>query len=121
MASDGHKEIGVMESTLAGLGAMTAGAIMAGGTHFVASTKKLQEEGIDTKARLRAAPLALKALMWSTLLCAGMGAAGLVSWKLYGQETKAVAEVSPHHALQLAQQQREAVQKEFRTRLGLDA
>jgi len=39
------------------------GALAAGSGHFIGTAKKLQEEGIDPRARLNAFPMAVSALM----------------------------------------------------------
>lgn len=41
-----------------------AGAAIAGGTHYVATAKRLVEEGIDPTQRMKAMPVAVGAVFW---------------------------------------------------------
>ena len=46
-------------------GPCAAGAVAAGGTHFMSTAKKLTEEGVDPAARVRAMPLAVSAVRFA--------------------------------------------------------
>lgn len=75
--------------------------------HYQSTAKQLAEEGIPPAARLKALPLAARALGASTLMCAGFGAISLVAWNVLGLSSREVANVATFSdAVALAKQQR---------------
>ena len=49
----------VWTGVLAGVAALVGGALLTGSSHYAATGKALQEEGLDPKMRLRAVPVAV--------------------------------------------------------------
>jgi hypothetical protein len=47
---------------------LPAGALLAGGGHFLSTAKKLSEEGIDPGARVRALPIAVSSCNMSSFM-----------------------------------------------------
>jgi hypothetical protein len=90
--------------------------------HYLSTSKKLAEEGIDSAARLRAFPTAARALLLSTGLCAGFGSLVVFGvQRLYPQPIwKSSTEVSVPGAVELASRQRQAIKRVFRDRLGAE-
>eukprot|EP00891_Asterochloris_glomerata_P005350 jgi/Astpho2/5350/Aster-x0250 len=112
------KEVSPAQSIVSGLAAFLAGAAAAGGAHYSVTAKKLQEDGIDPRLRMKAMPIALRALALSTLACGTIGALGYMAVKHSGLQMKDTAAVSSlHDAIGLAQQQRELVREEFQKKL----
>lgn len=101
------RKITPFETGLIGAAVLAAGAFASGAAHYTSTAKKLTEEGIPAGARLRAFPLAARALGVSTVLCAAMGGAALAAWNFAGLESRPVAEVATFRdAVALARQQR---------------
>ena len=101
------RKITPFETGLIGAAVLAAGAFASGAAHYTSTAKKLTEEGIPASARLRALPLAARALAMSTILCAAMGGAALAAWNFIGLESRPVAEVATFRdAVALAKQQR---------------
>ena len=102
-----RRKITPLETGLIGAAVLAAGAFASGAAHYTSTAKKLTEEGIPASARLRALPLAARALGVSTILCTLMGGAALAAWNFAGLESRPVAEVSTFRdAIALAKQQR---------------
>lgn len=110
-----------------------AGAAIAGGTHYVATAKRLVEEGVAPTQRVKAMPVAvgfgllmlctdsskvlvanphllclqLRALGVSTVICTAVGAAAFFAFQQCGINAKPVADVaSLHETITLAKHQR---------------
>jgi len=119
MTDIAHKaqKVSPVHSTAAGLAAFIGGAAIAGGCHYVATAKRLAEEGIDPRQRVKAFPVAVKALGVSTIVCSTFGACAWFAMKQTGM-FKPVAEVASFHdTIAMAQQQRDAVAREFQKKL----
>ncbi|KAH7624018.1 hypothetical protein Ndes2526B_g01270 [Nannochloris sp. 'desiccata'] len=109
------------ETGLLGAAVLAAGAFASGAAHYTSTAKKLTEEGIPASARLRALPLAARALGVSTVLCAAMGGAALAAWHFAGLESRPVADVATFRdAVALAKQQRDIVRRELRSSLFVE-
>ncbi|KAL6768074.1 hypothetical protein ACKKBF_B37690 [Auxenochlorella protothecoides x Auxenochlorella symbiontica] len=109
------------QSALAGMGAALAGAMIGGGAHYMGTAKQLAEEGVDPRARLRALPVAAKALGASLVLCGIFAAGGVAMWRMLGMHMHPQAEVSSvAEAVDLIRQQREVISHEFRAKLLAD-
>jgi hypothetical protein len=112
------RKITPFETGLLGAAVLAAGAFASGAAHYTSTAKKLTEEGIPASARLKALPLAVRALGVSTILCAAMGGAALAAWHLAGLESRPVADVATFRdAVALAKQQRDIVRHELRSSL----
>ena len=110
-----HRQITPLQTSLLGATVLCAGAVLTATTHYTSTAKKLAEEGIAPAVRRKAFPVAAQALGVSTVLCAAMGGAALVSWHFLGLESRNVAEVATFSdAVVLAKQQR--VRKKERPR-----
>jgi hypothetical protein len=110
------RKITPLETGLLGAAVLAAGAFASGAAHYTSTAKKLTEEGIPASARLKAFPLAARALAVSTVLCAAMGGAALAAWHFAGLESRPVADVATFRdAVALAKQQRDIVRKELRS------
>lgn len=95
---------GIIGSTV-----LLATAVVTGVAHYISTTKPLMKDCITPEARLKAVPVALKALTASTMAVAGLGGMLLMSWKLFsgGRETKdSVAVSGLEEAIQYAEYQR---------------
>lgn len=57
------KEVSPAQSIVSGLAAFLAGAAAAGGAHYSVTAKKLQEDGIDPRLRMKAMPIAVSVLL----------------------------------------------------------
>ena len=57
------KEVSPAQSIVSGLAAFLAGAAAAGGAHYSVTAKKLQEDGIDPRLRMKALPIAVRILL----------------------------------------------------------
>ncbi|KAK9815699.1 hypothetical protein WJX72_008247 [[Myrmecia] bisecta] len=117
-AEEEHHAVSPVQSVAWGASAFLTGALVAGGAHYLGTAKRIQEEGIDRRMRLRAVPVAAKALALSTVMCGTLGLAGWYGLKHSGLQTKDVAEVSSvADAIALAQQQRDLVKREFQHKI----
>lgn len=95
------------QTAIVGAGVLLLTALLTGASHYTSTSKAIAEEGIEARARLRAMPIAVKALGASTLVCAGMTAAAIAAWQLSGMEARDVAAVASWtDAVALAKQQR---------------
>ncbi|KAL3139034.1 hypothetical protein ABBQ32_005836 [Trebouxia sp. C0010 RCD-2024] len=113
-----RQQVSPVQSTAAGLAAFVGGAAIAGGTHYVATAKRLVDEGIDPTQRVKAMPVALRALGVSTVICTAVGAAAYFAFQQSGINAKPVADVaSLHETITLAKHQRDLVAKEFQKKL----
>ncbi|KAK9820756.1 hypothetical protein WJX81_001367 [Elliptochloris bilobata] len=117
--SSEFREVSLASSLIGGLCAVVLGAGVAGGVHNLATAKALREEGIDGGARLRALPIAAKALAVSTAFSVGAVAAALAAAHFWGGlSASSAARVSSWQgALAVAEQQRDLVRAEFQKRL----
>ncbi|BDA48683.1 hypothetical protein COCOBI_12-3650 [Coccomyxa sp. Obi] len=98
--------------------ALCGGALLSGGVHYLNTAKKLNEEGIDATARIRAVPIAVKALAVSTAAIAAVGAAAYVALQCSGIQSKDMADVSSWKgAVIVLQQQRDQIKEEFQKRI----
>eukprot|EP00884_Botryococcus_braunii_P016153 jgi/Botrbrau1/3220/Bobra.37_2s0049.1 len=118
-AHDTTQEVSPLQGLLVGASALVGSACLAGTTHFAMTAKHMRDEGIDSRARIRAIPTAARALAVSTCACAGLGVAAWLGFlALSSRPLPDSARVSSFKdALALAQQQREAVRNEFHSRL----
>ncbi|DBA84077.1 hypothetical protein WJX77_000647 [Trebouxia sp. C0004] len=113
-----RQQVSPAQSTFAGLAAFVGGAAIAGGAHYVTTAKRLVEDGIDPTQRVKAMPVALRALGVSTIICTAVGAAGWFAFQQSGIGIKPVVKVaSLHETIALAQHQRDLVAKEFQKKL----
>ncbi|KAK9917241.1 hypothetical protein WJX75_002213 [Coccomyxa subellipsoidea] len=85
--------------------ALCGGALVTGGAHYLNTAKKLNEEGVDAVARMRAVPIAVKALAVSTAATAAVGAAAIIALQFTGMQSKDVANVSSWQGALLMMQQ----------------
>lgn len=112
------RKVTPFETGLLGAAVLAAGAFASGAAHYTSTAKKLAEEGIPSAARVKALPLAARALGVSTVLCAAMGGAALAAWHFAGLESRPVADVATFRdAVTLAKQQRDIVRHELRSSL----
>mmetsp|Transcript_16983 Transcript_16983/g.43063 ORF Transcript_16983/g.43063 Transcript_16983/m.43063 type:complete len:154 (+) Transcript_16983:271-732(+) len=105
------------QSALWGLGFFSAGALGSGFLTVVweATRKRAEEDVLEAAARMKAVPVALRALGISTAICGGMAVAAAAAVKVSGLETREVAEVaSLADAVAVARQARAVTQAEFR-------
>ncbi len=90
-----------------GTAVLSASALLVGASHYFGTAKRLTEDGIDPAARLRAVPVAAKALAFSTVASVGLAAVVLGAWHAFGGRVRKEAEVAGlDAALQVAQHQR---------------
>ncbi|CAL8463451.1 g2985 [Coccomyxa elongata] len=98
--------------------ALCGGALLSGGVHYLNTAKKLNEEGVDAIARIRAVPIAVKALAVSTAATAAVGAAAYVALQCTGMPLKDMADVSSWKgAVIVLQQHRDDIREEFQKRI----
>ena len=57
------KEVSPAQSIVSGLAAFLAGAAAAGGAHYSVTARKLQEDGIDPRLRMKALPIAVSIVL----------------------------------------------------------
>lgn len=102
-----HVVVTPLQAGMAGGGILMGGALVAGLAHYAGTAKSLAEEGVSPAARVRAMPVALQALGFSTFLCCSVGAAALICWNVFGMDSKRLADLgSMSDAISLAKQQR---------------
>lgn len=102
-----HQEVTPIALLAGGASIVLASAAFTGISHFTSTTKAIKEEGIDAASRRAAVPVATKALVASSLMCAAMAAAVVGVWKLSGMHYRDVANVSSFDdAIALAKLQR---------------
>jgi hypothetical protein len=95
------------QASLAGVAALGLGALASGTAHYLGSAKSLAEEGIDSVARLKALPMAARALLVSSLGSLGLAAVAAAGWSAMGKESRESAAVASwSDAMALATQQR---------------
>lgn len=94
---------------------------MTGSAHYASTAKKLAEDGITPRARLKAMPVAIHALGASTVVCLGLGAVIAGAWHFSGGEYRSIANVSTiSDAIAIAKQQRDLVRQELRSKIFSD-
>ena len=102
-----ERRVTPLETTLAAGAVLGLGAVLTGSAHYASTAKRLAEEGVEAAARVRAMPLALRALGASTALCAVTAGAAVAAWQVAGLESRGVAQVASFtDAVALAKQQR---------------
>ena len=102
-----HQSVTPLQTGLVGAAILAAGAFLSGSAHYISTSKKLAEEGINPSARLKAMPLAAQALGVSTILCVALGIGAVGAWHFLGLESRDVADVATFKdALIVAKQQR---------------
>lgn len=109
------KSITPKQTALIGTGVLGIGALFGGCVHWTGTSKALKEEGIDQAARLRALPLAFKALGISTFVSITAAIAFGTLWRaLAGDSHQASATLSFATAIAFAQAQRDQIRSDFR-------
>lgn len=105
------RHVSPLQGAALGICAMLTSAVAVGAAHFQYTGKQLIEEGIDPSTRRRALPIAGKALAVSSGICIAAGLAGVVILQSLDIPRREVARVSVPEALDLVQDQQEAVRQ----------
>ncbi|CAK0740769.1 hypothetical protein CVIRNUC_001275 [Coccomyxa viridis] len=112
------KQITQATGTWIALTALVGGALCAGIAHYAGTAKALREEGIDPAARLRAFPIAVKALAVSTVVTGAVGAVAIIGLKHGGLGARDMADIATWRgAMQAGQYHRDLIKEAFQERI----
>mmetsp|Transcript_15108 Transcript_15108/g.45618 ORF Transcript_15108/g.45618 Transcript_15108/m.45618 type:complete len:149 (-) Transcript_15108:487-933(-) len=110
-------QITMWTGALAGVAALIGGAVLTGYGHYTATGKALKEEGLDPKIRLKAVPVAARALAITSLVSVTVAGAALWTMQQTLQPRDVTEVATLADALAAVRQQRAMVQAEFAKRM----